>query len=49
VAYKWLVLLVMVVGTFMVMLDTTVINVALPTIMNDLDATLGRAQLVISM
>jgi len=49
VAYKWHVLLVMVVGTFMVMLDTTVINVALPTIMNDLDATLGRAQLVISM
>ena len=38
----------MVVGTFMVMLDTTVVNVALPTIMNDLNATLGRAQLVVS-
>ena len=48
-AYKWHVLLVMVVGSFMVMLDTTVVNVALPTIMNDLNATLERGQLVISM
>jgi len=39
----------MVVGTFAVMLEPIVINVALPTTMNDLDATLGRAQLVISI
>ena len=39
----------MVVGAFVVMLDTIVNKVALPTIMNDLQATLGRAQLVISI
>ena len=49
IAYKWRVLIVMVVASFMVLLDTTVVNVALPTIMNDLSASLDRAQLVISM
>jgi len=49
VAYKWCVLLVMVVASFMVLLDTTVVNVALPAIMNDFNTTLDRAQLTITM
>lgn len=48
-AYKWQVLIVMAVASFMVLLDTTVVNVALPSIMNDLGAGLDRAQLVITM
>ena len=31
-AYEWQALLVVIVGSFMVMLDTTVVNVALPKI-----------------
>ena len=48
-AYKWKVLIVMVVASFMVLLDTTVVNVALPTIMNDFKTGLDKAQLVITM
>ena len=47
-SYKWRVLTVVVVGTFMVLLDTTVVNVALPAIMNAFNAGLDRGQLVIS-
>ena len=47
-SYKWQVLTVVIVGSFMVLLDTTVVNVALPTIMNDFGAGLDRGQLVIS-
>ena len=39
----------MVFGIFMVILDTTVLNVALPTIMNVFSASLDQGQLVISM
>lgn len=49
IAYKWCVLAVVVFGIFMVVLDTTVVNVALPAIMNAFSASLDRAQLVISM
>ena len=48
-AYKWKVLIVMVEASFMVLLDTTVVNVALPTIMNDFKTNLAKAQLVITM
>ncbi|PKB73616.1 MAG: hypothetical protein BZY75_00820 [SAR202 cluster bacterium Io17-Chloro-G7] len=48
-AYKWKVLLVMVVASFMVLLDTTVVNVALPSIMRDFEVNLEKAQLVITM
>ena len=48
-AYKWKVLIVMVVASFMVLLDTTVVNVALPTIMNDFKASLDKAQPAITM
>jgi len=47
-SYKWQVLTVVIVASFMVLLDTTVVNVALPTIMNDFGAGLDRGQLVIS-
>lgn len=33
-SYKWWVLAVIMVGTFMAVLDVTVVNVGLPTIMN---------------
>ena len=48
-SYKWRVLIVVIAGTFMVLLDTTVVNVALPTIMIEFNAGLDRGQLVISM
>ena len=48
-AYKWHVLIVMAVASFMVLLDTTVVNVALPAIMSDFNTTLNRAQLTITM
>ncbi len=48
-SYKWRVLFVMIVASFMVLLDTTVVNVALPTIMNSFGASLDRAQLVLTM
>jgi EmrB/QacA subfamily drug resistance transporter len=48
-SYKWRVLAVVVIGVFMVLLNTTVVNVALPSIMNAFGASLDRAQLVVSM
>jgi EmrB/QacA subfamily drug resistance transporter len=46
-ARKWWTLLVVCVGTFMLLLDVTVVNVALPDIERDLDATLTDLQWVI--
>lgn len=37
--YKWLVAIVFVIGLFMDLLDTTIVNVALPTIGDDLNVT----------
>lgn len=48
IAYKWLVLVVVVTGSFTVILDTTVVNVALPMIMLTLGTDLERGQLVLS-
>ena len=47
--YKWHVLTVVVIGGFMVMLEITIVNIALPSIMNSFNTSLSRAQLVISM
>ena len=47
-SYKWLVLAVVVTGSFTVILDTTVVNVALPRIMSTLGTDLERGQLVLS-
>jgi EmrB/QacA subfamily drug resistance transporter len=46
-ARKWWTLLLVCVGTFMLLLDVTVVNVALPDIERDLDATLTDLQWVI--
>ena len=48
IAYKWLVLVVVVTGSFTVILDTTVVNVALPMIMLTLGTDLERGQAVLS-
>ncbi len=42
-------MLALVFGTFMIILDTTVVNVAFPTIRGELGADLGEAQWVISI
>ncbi len=47
--YRWRVLLVVIAASFMVLLDTTVVNVALPSIMTAFNTTLDRAQLVLTM
>ena len=47
--YKWRVVMVAMVGDFMVSMDTTLMNVALPTIIRVFDTTLNRAQLVVTM
>jgi EmrB/QacA subfamily drug resistance transporter len=45
---EWKVILVAIAGTFMVILDQTIVNVALPHIMAIFNETADRAQLVIS-
>lgn len=46
---KWKVLGVVVFGIFMVVLDTTVVNVALPTIRDQFHASLAGAQWIVSL
>ena len=45
---EWKILLVAIAGTFMVILDQTIMNIALPHIMAVFNVTADRAQLVIS-
>lgn len=47
-AYHWQALIVVIVGTFMVMLDTTVVNIALPKIINVFQASVDSAQFVLT-
>lgn len=47
--YKWKVLLSVVFGTFMIILDTTVVNVAFPTLRGEFGATLEGAQWILSI
>ena len=49
IAYHWRVLIVMLLGSSFVYLNTTLVNVALPAIINDFNTSLDRAQLVASM
>lgn len=44
---KWLVLGVVLMGTFMAILDLQIVNVAIPSIRDDLKATLGEIELVV--
>ncbi len=45
-AYEWQALIVVIIGTFMVMLDSTVMNIALPRIITVFNATVDTAQFV---
>jgi EmrB/QacA subfamily drug resistance transporter len=45
---KWLTLAAVSVGLFMIMLDNTVVNVALPSIQDDLDADLSELQWIVT-
>ncbi|HVX41003.1 MAG TPA: DHA2 family efflux MFS transporter permease subunit [Gemmatimonadaceae bacterium] len=47
--YKWRVLGVVVFGIFMVILDTTVVNVAFPTMRDQFHASLGASQWIVSL
>lgn len=46
--YKWLVLIVVASGTFLVVLNQTIMNVALPRIMNVFGAGIDQAQLILT-
>jgi EmrB/QacA subfamily drug resistance transporter len=48
-APKWKVLISVVFGLFMVFLDTTVVNVAFPTLRREFDASLAESQWVLSL
>lgn len=47
-AYKWMVLGNVMIGTFMAVLDATVVNTGLPTIMGDLGASLNTSEWILT-
>ena len=47
IPYKWIVAMVFVAGVFMDILDTTSVNVALPTLAREFDATTSQIEWVI--
>ncbi|MFM8303547.1 MAG: DHA2 family efflux MFS transporter permease subunit [Actinomycetota bacterium] len=47
IPYKWIVAIVFVAGTFMDILDTTSVNVALPTLAREFDATISQIEWVV--
>jgi len=47
-SYEWQALIVVVIGTFMVILDTTVVNIALPKIITVFNAPVDTAQFVLT-
>jgi DHA2 family multidrug resistance protein len=47
-SYQWQALLVVIIGTFMVMLDTTIVNIALPRIITVFGAAVDTAQFVLT-
>lgn len=46
---RWAVLFVVLAAAFMVLLDTSIVNVAIPSIQRDLHATFGQVQLVVAL
>ena len=44
----WAILLVLVFGFFMILLDTTIVNIAIPSISTDLKASLDQIRWVIN-
>src|SRR5437667_2898530 len=47
-AGRWLVLGCLVIGFFMILLDTTIVNIAIPSIIDDLGATLDEILWVVN-
>src|SRR2546429_4427308 len=47
-ANPWVVLLVLCMGFFMILLDTTIVNIAIPSIIDDLGATLDEILWVVN-
>lgn len=47
--YKWKVLISVVFGVFMIILDTTVVNVAFPTVRGEFNASLSDSQWILSI
>ncbi len=45
---RWIVLCVVLMGTFMTILDVAIVNVAIPSIRNDLGASFGEIEFVVS-
>lgn len=45
---RWLTLLIVLIGFFMILLDTTVVNVSIPTIIRDLGANISQIEWIIS-
>lgn len=45
---RWLVLAVVLMGTFMAVLDVAIVNVAIPSIRADLNANFGEIEFVVS-
>jgi DHA2 family multidrug resistance protein len=48
-AYKWKVLISVIFGIFMIILDTTVVNVAFPTLRREFGASINDSQWIISV
>src|SRR5215471_7290098 len=46
--YKWMVVICTIFGTFMTMLDSTIVNIALPRITNVFGVSVDQGQLVIT-
>lgn len=47
-SYKWAALFVVVIGTFMVMLDSSIVNIALPKMMNVFGASLDQTKWILT-
>src|SRR5881392_2584008 len=48
VAYHWQALIVIVLGSFMVVLDTTIVNIALPRVIQVFQSTVDEGDLVLT-
>jgi MFS family permease len=47
-SYKWLCLVIVIIGTFMAFLDTSIVNIAMPKIMSVFATSLDTAQWVLT-
>lgn len=47
-AYKWILLSIIMIGTFMAVLDSTIVNVGMPTIMNNFHINVSSAEWILT-